>query len=287
MIFKYGCYIGDRYKRRGLIDPDNIKVVTDIPYGRFNKWNRLDVYYPVGTTKPIPTIINVHGGGYVYGRKEYNKCYCMNLAQRGFAVVNFNYRLAPKSKFPTPIIDTNQVMKWVCKKGRKYFIDSNNIFMTGDSAGAQIASQYSAIVTNPNYAKLFQLVVPKFTLRAIALNCGMYDQLPKIDVSFARMLLVYFEKDYEKHGEKLQVMKYMTKNYPPTFVMTSANDFLKEQSLPLYQRLQELGVESIYKMYGSKEQKEINHVFHTNLKLPLAKKCNDEECYFFRKYIEN
>lgn len=268
------------------MDPENIEVVKNIPYGRYGKWNLLDVYYPKGTTKPIPTIINVHGGGYVYGRKEYNKHYCMSLAQRGFTVVNYNYRLAPKSKFPTPIIDTNQVMKWVSKRGRKCHIDTNNIFMTGDSAGAQIASQYSTIVTNPNYARLFQLEIPKFKIRAIALNCGMYDQLPKIGISFGRMLLSYFGKDYEKHGEKLKVLDYMTKDYPPTFVMTSYNDFLKEQSLPLYRRLQKLGVDSIYKMYGTKAEKEIAHVFHTNLKLPLAKKCNDEECAFFRKYIK-
>lgn len=55
----------------------------------------------------IPVIVSVHGGGWGYGDKERYQYYCMSLAQQGFAVVNFSYRLASKYKFPAPLEDTN------------------------------------------------------------------------------------------------------------------------------------------------------------------------------------
>ena len=67
----------------------------------------MDVYRPRDTDAVIPVIVSVHGGGWGYGDKERYQYYCMSLAQQGFAVVNFSYRLASKYKFPAPLEDTN------------------------------------------------------------------------------------------------------------------------------------------------------------------------------------
>ena len=48
-----------------------------------------------------PVIVSFHGGGWVYGDKNVYQFYCMELAKRGFAVVNYSYNqrgllLAPR-----------------------------------------------------------------------------------------------------------------------------------------------------------------------------------------------
>lgn len=48
---------------------------------------------PVSSHRPV--IIDIHGGGWMYGTKEINKNYCLVLAQNDYVVVNINYRLAP------------------------------------------------------------------------------------------------------------------------------------------------------------------------------------------------
>ena len=51
----------------------------------------------------------------------------------------------------------------------------NNVILVGDSAGSQMTSQYAAIATNADYAKLFPFTVPEeIKIRALGLNCGMY-----------------------------------------------------------------------------------------------------------------
>jgi acetyl esterase/lipase len=113
----------DKKRDAGQTTPQDITRYDDILYGndsRLKKWQYLDVYRPKsaveadGSLKKLPVIISVHGGAWVYGDKDKYQWYCMRLAQRGFAVVNFSYRLAPEEIFPAAIEDTEKVFNWVC-----------------------------------------------------------------------------------------------------------------------------------------------------------------------------
>ena len=133
----------------------------------------LDVYRPKDTEGNLPVIVSVHGGGWVYGDKELYQYYCMSIAQRGFAVVNFTYRLAPEYQFPAPMEDTNSVFAWILDNKDKYGMDVANLFAVGDSAGGQILSLYADICTNAEYAKEYDFQVPEgLKIKAVALNCG-------------------------------------------------------------------------------------------------------------------
>ena len=101
----------DEIRDKGLTTPEDVVRYDDIFYGENHKWQILDVYRPKDSEGILPVIVSVHGGGWVYGDKERYQWYCMDLARRGFAVVNFTYRLAPEYKFPSPIEDTNSVIK--------------------------------------------------------------------------------------------------------------------------------------------------------------------------------
>ena len=79
-----------------------------------------------------------YGSDWVYGDRVHYSHYCMRLAQRGFTVVNFSYRLAPEHKYPAQLEDTCRAVKWVQEHTSEYPIDLQNIFMVGDSAGGQI-----------------------------------------------------------------------------------------------------------------------------------------------------
>ena len=65
----------------------------------------------------------------------------------------------------------------------------------------------------------------------------------------------------------------------------SSNDYLKMMAAPLHRILQKKGVESVLKIYGTKAQKDIGHVFHLNCRSALADQCNDEQCAFFRAHL--
>lgn len=277
---------GDAKRDKGLVRPADVEWENDISYGEHGTWNLLDIYYPKGTEGVLPTIISIHGGAWVYGTKEVYQYYGCSLAQHGFTVVNFNYRLAPESPFPAAIEDINQLFCWIRDHGAGHRIDTDNLFVVGDSAGAQFCAQYAAMLANPAYAQMYGFAMADVKIRAVALNCGCYNMEKRFKGKDRDKALAYFCGEPEAFLPYIDTMSYLNEKFPPAFVMTACHDFLREDAKPFVDALHQLGVEAEYHLYGSEEDKEIAHVFHCNMKLPEAAKCNTEECAFFRRYIK-
>ena len=281
LTFRITASVNDYLRDRKIPLPPGVVCHRGIAY---HGGRKLDVYYPEDTRSRLPTIVSIHGGGYVYGSKEIYRRYGMELARHGFAFVNFNYRLAPKWRFPAPLEDTNAVMGWLCQNGEKYHLDPDRVILVGDSAGAQLASQYAAIVQNPAYAANFAFRVPPVTIRALGLNCGMYDLAAQ-----ARAPRQGIYADYlggiSPDDPRLRVLDAIGDSYPPAFLATACHDFLRENAGPMYEFLRAKGVPAVVRCYGSEARKEVAHVFHVNIRLPEAVECNDEECAFFQKYV--
>ena len=188
---------------------------------------------------------------------------------------------APEHKFPDQLGDINSAMKFVCRTADEYRGDLDNVFFVGDSAGAQMASQYLAAVTNAKYAQLLGLDVPEFKVRAAALNCGMYELDPVRD----KMLIkCYLGSEEVMRSAKMDVLANITGDYPPCFVMTSTGDFLRGHAEPMGALLTRRGVENEVHVYGTEEEP-LGHVFHCDVRNPIAAVCNEEECEFFRRRI--
>lgn len=280
---------GDDIRDAGLTTPEDIIRFDNIVYGNSPKEQSLDVYRPKNAEGQIlPVIVSVHGGGWVYGDKERYQYYCMNLSQRGFAVVNFTYRLAPENQFPAFLEDTNSVFAWVLANAEQYGFDRKHIFAVGDSAGAHNLGLYSAICTNPEYASNFNFLPPEnFVPTAIALNCGAYviSLKPGTD-DLTTLVMEDFlpNKGTADELARIDVTKHITSAYPPTLFMTCNGDFLKDQAPLLEASLAKAEIPHLFRFYGNKEHV-LSHVFHLNIRSKDAKLCNDKECAFFRLFL--
>lgn len=314
-IFTIFCKKGDKKRDKNLVTPNDIIRFDDIQYAKNKKQNVLDVYRPKNQNltelKNLPVIVNFHGGGWVYGNKELYQFYCMHLAQSGFAVVNFTYRLAPRYKFPAPLQDMNSVMEFVFQNAKKYGFDTEHIFFAGDSAGAHLASLYTEFCVNPDLMK--NELFPKglgfetkkeFLPKALLLNCGMYDVFKSMNLPhqndggvtfiFKNVMKDFCGKKNTKNTSKKNIadsmykfispINHITSNFPPCFVMSANQDFLQDQFAPFAQKLEENGVKCEKRFYGTEEDP-LSHVFHLNMKDDNAEICNQEEINFLRKFL--
>ncbi|KGO32309.1 alpha/beta hydrolase [Oenococcus alcoholitolerans] len=265
--------------------PDDISRQDNISYGNFGQDSLLDIYRPKKLrNKILPTIISVHGGGYFYGDKERYQYYCLALARYGFVVINFNYRLAPEYPYPAAIDDVAGLIDWLDQNADEYLLDRKNFFVVGDSAGGQLAEQYLTIYSSRNYRDLFSFKKPHFHISAAALNSGVYflDE----DKTITGPLKAYFDKHAVNDlGEQLKVENFITKEFPPVYVATAVDDFLKEKGVSLDRFLEQKNIEHQFKIYGD-EQHRRGHVFHLDQHDKLAKECNDAEIEFFLKHID-
>ena len=277
----------DDIRDAGLTTPENILRYDDIAYGSASHWQALDVYRPrAAEGRTLPVIVSVHGGGWVYGDKERYQHYCMSLAQRGFAVVNFSYRLAPEYTYPASMEDTNAVFHWVRDNAGAYGLDADRVFAVGDSAGAHMLALYCCICANGEYAKAYDFAPPEgFIPTAVALNCGVY-RLEGDGWPAREPLLKDLLPGGGTPGELALIspLPHMTADFPPTFVMTSNDDFLKAHAPILAARLAELDVPFVYRYFGGRDVR-LGHVFHCDMRSRDGAKCNDEECDFFRRFV--
>ncbi len=281
---------GDRARDKGLQTPEDVIRYDDIQYDTQSPLQILDVYRPREKEgDKLPVIMIVHGGGWVYGTKETYQFYGMSLAQRGFAVVNYSYRLAPEDKFPACYEDTNRVAGWILEKADLYGFDTDRIFAVGDSAGGMILAGYAGILTNPDFAALFDFKTPEnFRLRGAALNCASLTLKKGGGSKLARELIL---KDLlpdhgsEKEYRQLNVIPYLTKDYIPIYLAAANKDQVIpiEESQVFSEKLTELGIDHVFKVYGT-DQAPMGHVFHCNVRLAEGKECNDDECAFFKQH---
>lgn len=279
--FCKNCTKLDNKRDAGLSIGDDVKVYKDIQYGANPKINILDLYRPKDVDGKLPVFVSIHGGGYVYGDKERYSLYTSYFVKGGFAVVNFTYSLAPRKIFPTPIIETNQVMDWICENSDKYGLDTSNVVMIGDSAGAQLASQYAVCASNPEYADIMGINVPDIKLRALSLGCGIYS-LENVNVNLQPLRKAYLTSKPDQFGEQIKILEYITKDYPPTFLISSNGDFLLENLEPMEKHLKEKGIETKSRVYGDKET---YHVFFCDMRSELAKECNDEQIEWLKNHL--
>ncbi|MBR2044703.1 MAG: alpha/beta hydrolase [Agathobacter sp.] len=288
-MMRRGCKKSDAKRDEGLVYPDNVIRIEDISYGP-HKMNVLDVYRPQNGETKLPVIVSVHGGGWVYGDKKLYSHYCVSLAQRGFVVVNFTYRLSPESKFPCHLEDTAKVFDWVLKNGAQFGMDRDNIFAVGDSAGGHILALFSAMCTNPEFAAKFDFKAPEnFVPRAIALNCAVLDMdVIKNSSGSNTMTLMKDVLPKGKMEEYLQLanpIAYVNEKFPPCFIMTCNEDFLKDQPETFKKKLDDCKVPYVYKFYGDEANK-LGHVFHLDMRNQTGVLCNDEECEYFKTRIK-
>ena len=114
------------------------RVHADIPYGE-NPREKMDIFLPDGSG-PFPVVLQVTGGGWVYGDKSMIKMQEMFLTclQRGYAVASMNYSLSDHAKFPVPILQVKAAVRFLKIHAEDYHLDPGNVFLYGNSAGGYL-----------------------------------------------------------------------------------------------------------------------------------------------------
>ena len=283
--------IGDLKRDLGWVPPTDVEAIENVSYGSCDKWHLLDLYRPKDTEGKLPVLLNIHGGAWVYGDKKVYAPYCMYLASQGFAVVNASYRLAPKHTFPAPLEDVGAMVEWVVDHAEEYGLDISNLFFVGDSAGAHLATAYTAIQLNEAYEKSFPgiKVDERFIPKGLLLNCGVFDM--EVEWKKQGRALTPFltdllgEKPTVESVKQMSPAQFITSDFPSVHLTTSNGDFLRKHSYRLKEVLEKKSVEVVFKEYGEKKKPQ-GHVFHLNLKNKVGQECNADQLEFVKQMMK-
>jgi acetyl esterase/lipase len=128
--------------------PDTVALQCDLRYrdGTNAAW-KLDLAYPKDRgAKPRPTLVVIHGGGWIEGDKSsfsslqyWAPGNIVDFAKLGFVAATINYRLSGEAPFPAALEDCKCAVRWLRAHAQDYHIDVNRIGAYGNSAGGHLA----------------------------------------------------------------------------------------------------------------------------------------------------
>lgn len=256
---------------------------ADVDSASYTSNSYMDICVPISymtdENRKYPVIVSVHGGGWFYGDKELYSHYCCLLAEHGYVVVNFNYRLSPQNKYPAAIEDVAYLIRYIHENAQTLGIDIDNFYMVGDSAGAQLTANYCIIASNSDYRAKLDFFTYDLLPKKVCLNCGAYKMAERNDnISAWYLKNAVTEEQYKLFMDQLD---YVNADFPEAYLMYSVNDDLASHTKALDEVLNKVGVAHITKAYGQNNP-DSGHVFHMNMRNPEGIQCNEDECSFMK-----
>ncbi len=124
--------------------PESVKVEKDIPYaGTTNPRQTLDLLVPKAPKgdKPLPVVVNIHGGAWMSGDKSNGAPMLAGMVASGdYAAVSIGYRLSGEATWPAQIHDCKAAIRWIRANADKYHLDPDRIGVMGGSAGGHLVA---------------------------------------------------------------------------------------------------------------------------------------------------
>lgn len=265
-----------------------VQIERDLSYGSAYKKGTLDIIAPKNFIGRLPVIFWVHGGAFLGGDKSDITEYAVQVASKGYIVANMNYQLAPGAKYPAPLHQMNEAYQFIEKRAEVYSMDMDRLYFAGDSAGAQIVSQFVNVQVEKDYAQLVGIegIVPPARILGALLFCGPYDVSKfggssdsfLINFLFDRVGWAYIGERKWGNTEKVRqasMNDHVSADFPPAFITDGNTGSFEEQGMELAAKLKRSGVEVVDVFY-SKDEAELGHEYQFIMNTPQAHRTYDK-----------
>lgn len=206
--------------------PTDVVHIQNLGYDKRYQERRLDVYRPADTSKKYPVIVNVHGGGFIMGNKEFNTYFCAQLARLGFIIFSVEYRLIPNAKIRGQIDDVSRAMDFVKEIAPAFDGDMSNVYVVGDSSGALLAAYSLAIQKNRRLANTINVKPSALNVNAASFISGMF-YTTRIDSIGLFLSNSIWGKGFRKRGIRKFTnpgCKCIVEHLPPCYLISGDSD---------------------------------------------------------------
>jgi acetyl esterase/lipase len=229
--------------------PDADEEWVTVDAGRWGPV-RTRLVRPKGATGPLPVILYVHGGGWVFGDDVTHDRLVRELAVGAEAVAVFPvYDPAPEAKYPSQVEQVFAVGNWVVEHGAEHGMDTMRIAVCGDSAGGAVAAAF-AIMTSERGGIDLKGQVLLYPVTDAGFRTASYLQFAE-GYYLTREGMMWFWDQYtdhpaqrqEVHAAPLRASLEQLRGLPPALVVTGEADVLRDEGEAYAALLRQAGVD--------------------------------------------
>lgn len=135
-----------------MTEEAEVVVERDVVYAEGARPLRWDIVRPASLATPAPAVLLYHGGGWRAGDRTKMAAACMEFARLGYVAIAPEYRLLGEAPWPAPLTDARTAIRAARARATALGILPDGIFLTGYSAGAQLALIAASGIAGPSSA---------------------------------------------------------------------------------------------------------------------------------------
>ncbi len=195
-------------------------------------------------------ICYIHGGGFVGGSAASRRAITSYVAANWhYNVISLNYDLAPEVKFPTGHEQCYEAYKQLVE-----IYGAKNIVLMGESGGGNILLSI-CLMAKDRGMELPACLVPLSPSLQYSKIMDSYKIKGKYDYLHISFLAEIMDLHFGSHDPVVVNHPYASPMYgnyegfPPTFILSSADELLCEESQVLYDSLKKSGVDTELLLY--------------------------------------
>ena len=272
----------NKHKKPGPC-PEGYRSEKHIPYIQdYNEDHQLNLYYPKDYRYPgekLPTVINIHGGGWLFGHVDDSELYMAALATEGYAVMGMGYRLIPVVDMQGIVQDIYESLHWLEKYGPVRGFDLDHVMLTGDSAGGHLSLLVACIQQSQRLQEIYGVKPVSFPITTVTVSCPCVEMdelyiVPSDSADEAKNLSdAYRELMMGEQGEDAPWSRYLSfsqfitqvpdvKMLPPIYLIGSENESLHFQTRKLLQEFDRYEINYETKIWKKEDGQHLMHVFN-------------------------
>jgi acetyl esterase/lipase len=227
------------------------RVSPNITYKKANGHDiKLDVITAGAPSQLRPTLIYIHGGGWVGGSKEDHALFVTPYLTRGMNAVNVEYRLASDSLAPAAVEDCRCALSWVYRHAKEYGFDTSKLVVAGESAGGHLSLMTGIL----DQAAGFDNECPPdpasgsvMKVQAIVDYCGIADVADVLEGPHVQTFALMWFASLPNRSElarRVSPFTYVRQGLPPIIIIHGDQDTTVpyQESVQLHEALDRAGV---------------------------------------------
>jgi len=198
-----------------------------------------------------PTLVYLHGGGWILGGLESHDSIVAEIASRsGVNAVSVDYRLAPEHRYPAAFDDAYDAICYLKINGAEFGLNTERLAVAGDSAGGNLATACCLRTRDedgPNICAQI-LIYPAL---APELNLQSHDEQANAPLGTKDDMLYYYQEYFGKlppynDAFAMPLAADDFSDLPPAFVLSAEYDVLRDDAKFYAQKLKQVGVSCNY-----------------------------------------
>jgi acetyl esterase/lipase len=202
-----------------------------------------------GSTRPLPVVLYIHGGGWVVGDACTHDRLVRELAVGAQAAVAFvEYARAPEARYPVAVEQAYAAARWVVRDGFRMGLDGTRLAVAGDSAGGNIATALTLLAKQRrDVAFVHQSLY--YPVTDAGQDTDSYREFAKGPYLTAKAMAWYWDAYLPSRDQRsditvspLRATLAELAGLPEAFVIVGENDVLRDEGEAYARRLTAAGV---------------------------------------------